>query len=91
MQSADKSPVEVWIAPSTVVAQKILDVLLTPEGIEATVHDRRDAMFPSEGEPGGYYVAVRADQADRAREILDEARRNGFLDPQEGDLTRSRP
>ncbi|HKA88170.1 MAG TPA: DUF2007 domain-containing protein [Haliangiales bacterium] len=95
MQPADKSPrfIEVYQARSTMAAEKILDVLLLPEGIEATIHDRRPIMFPGVGEPGVYFVAVHADQADRAREILDEAQRNGFLDPEDGDLVnlRSRP
>jgi hypothetical protein len=89
MQPQDKSLafVEVYRAASTQSAQKILDVLLAPEGIEAMVHDRRDSMFPGVGEPGAYFVAARADQADRAREILDEAQRNGFLDPEDGEVT----
>ncbi len=78
--------VEVYGTSSTHVPQKILDVLLAPEGIEATIHDRANGMFPTAGEPGGYFVAVSGDQAERARQIIAEALRNGFLDPGEGEL-----
>jgi len=76
--------VEVFKASTRLAARKILDVLLLPEGIEAFLHDRSDEMFPAKGQPGGYFIAVPAEQVGRAREVLEDALKNGFLDFSDG-------
>ena len=93
MASADipTDIVEVFEASTLAAAQKILDVLLLPEGIEVDLHDRSDHAFPTEGQPGGYFIAVPLAQAARAREVLSEAMKNGFLDPNDGEVIPPRP
>ena len=78
--------VEVYHTDSTIVAQKILDVLLLPEGLRALVHDRKEQMFPGQGLPGGVFIAVAQEQEDAARELIAEAHENGFLDDDDGEL-----
>jgi hypothetical protein len=79
---------EVFHTDSPIAAQKVLDVLLRPEGIGAVVHERRDRMFPGAGKPGGVYIAVAASDRDRAVALLEEALANGFLEAGEGDVVR---
>ena len=78
--------VEVFHTDSRVEAQKIVDVLLGPDEIEATVHDRKDLAFPGVGQPGGFYIAVPASKREKALGLIDEARENGFLDEDEVDV-----
>ena len=72
--------VEVFHTDSLVEAQKMVDVLLAPEGIEASVHDRQDMAFPGVGQPGGFYIAVPAEHREKAIRLIDEARDGGFVD-----------
>jgi hypothetical protein len=76
--------VEIYHAESQMAAQKIVDVLLTPAEIPVRIHDRIDQAFPSVGQPGGVFIAVPADQRERALAILDEAREDGYLDAEDG-------
>jgi len=76
--------VEIFHTESIVVAQEIVDAILAPEGVEATLHDRKDQAFPGVGQPGGFYVAVPADQREKAVGLIDEARENGLLDADDG-------
>jgi len=78
--------VEVYHTDSTIVAQKILDTLLVPEGVHAQVHDRKEGMFPGQGLPGSNFIAVVKEHADMARELIAEAHENGFLDDDDGEL-----
>jgi hypothetical protein len=78
--------VEVFHTDSTIVAQKILDLLLVPEGVRAQLHDRKEGMFPGQGLPGGVYIAVVKEQEDAARELIGEALENGFLGDDEGEI-----
>ena len=93
MASADipTDIVEVFEASTLAAGQKILDVLLLPEGIEADLHDRSDHAFPAEGQPGAHFIAVPLPQEARAREVLSEAMNNGFLDPSDGEVIPPRP
>jgi hypothetical protein len=88
MASADipTDILEVFEAASPLGARKIVDVVLAAEGIDGVVLDRSDHPFPAEGQPGGYFVAVPTDQVARARGVLDEAIKNGFLDPSDGEV-----
>jgi hypothetical protein len=83
--------VEVFEASAMHAAQKIVDVILLPEGIEANLHDRSDHAFPAEGQPGAYFISVPVTQEARARELLEEAMKNGFLDPSDGEVIPPRP
>lgn len=76
--------VEVYRTESPIVSQKVLDLVLGPEGIEGVVHDRKEAMFVGVGKPGGYFIAVPKEQQARAAELIAEAEQNGFLDAGEG-------
>ncbi len=77
--------VEIFHTDDPLAAQKIVDVVLVPEGIDATLHDRKDAVFPATGQPGGVYIAVPVAQREKAVGLIDEARENGFLEQGEGD------
>jgi hypothetical protein len=78
--------VEVYRTESTIVAQKIVDVILIPDGINAVVHDRSDRAFPGIGQPGGWFVAVPGLQREEALRLIGEAMDNGFIDDEEGEL-----
>lgn len=71
--------VEVYRAGSAVEADKIVTVVLNPEGIEASVLDRNDREFPGIGQSGGYFVAVDESQKERALQLIDEAVKNGVV------------
>ena len=77
--------VEVYRTDSDIVARKVVDVLLRPDGISADIHDRKDAMFPGAGQPGSLQIAVPRKDVERARQIITEAVDNGFLDAEEGE------
>jgi hypothetical protein len=76
--------VEVFQTDSLIAAQKVLDVILVPEGIRAVLHERRDRMFPGAGKPGGVFIAVATEDKERAVALIAEAEANGFLGPDEG-------
>jgi hypothetical protein len=84
-RASDAEVIEVFHTDSVIVARKIVDVLLGPEGVDATLHDRKDQAFPGLGQPGGMYVAVPMGQREKALGLIDEARENGFLDEDEGE------
>jgi len=71
--------VEVYQADSIVAADKIVTVVLNPEGIEATVLDKNDREFPGIGQSGGYFVAVEESKRERALQLIDEAIKNGVV------------
>jgi hypothetical protein len=77
--------VEIYHADSRIAAQKIIDVILAPEGVETMVHDRLAEHLPGMGLPGGVYIAVPDDQREKAVGLLDEARENGFLEDEDGE------
>ena len=75
--------VEVFQADDAIAAQKIVDVVLAPGGVEGLIHDRKDQALPGLGQPGAFYIAVPASQREKAVGLIDEARENGFLDEDE--------
>jgi hypothetical protein len=77
--------VEVFQTDSLIAAQKVLDVILGPEGIKAVLHERRDQMFPGAGKPGAVFIAVASADRGRAVALIEEAEQNGFLEPDEGE------
>jgi hypothetical protein len=77
--------VEIYRAQSAIAAQKIVDVVLAPEGIEVMLHDRINVVGPAPTQFGGVYIAVPEDQREKAIGLVDEARENGFLDDEDGE------
>jgi len=75
--------VEVFQTDALISAQKIVDVVLAPGGVEAQIHDRKDQALPGVGQPGGFFIAVPQSQREKAVGLIDEARENGFLDEDE--------
>ena len=78
--------VEVYHTDSTILAHKVLDVVLAPEGVRAQVHDRTQTYFPGDGLPGQVFIAAVKEQADMARELIAEAQENGFLEEDDGEI-----
>jgi hypothetical protein len=77
--------VDVYRTDSTIAAQKVVDTLLGPAGIETLVSDRHLTMLPSPGQEG-VRISVAIHERERAVEILREAYENGYLAPAEGEL-----
>ncbi len=77
--------VEIYHAQSAIAAQKIVDVILAPEGIEVMLHDRVNVVAPASSQFGGVYIAVPSEQREKAVGLLDEARENGYLDDEDGE------
>lgn len=75
--------VEVFQADALIAAQKIVDVVLAPGGIQAQIHDRKDQALLGAGQPGGFFIAVPTSLREKAVGLIDEARENGFLDEDE--------
>jgi hypothetical protein len=73
--------VEVYHTNTTAEAQKILDVILAPQGVEGVIHDRQDHAFiaPS-AQAGSVSVAVPFGSREQAILLLQEARAAGYLD-----------
>jgi hypothetical protein len=65
--------VEIYETDSPTEAERIVDVVLRPEGIEAVLHDRMSHAFPApSSEPGNIAVAVPNEQREQAQQLLDE-------------------
>jgi hypothetical protein len=77
---------EVYHTASTSEAQRILDVILLPAGIEAVLHDRKDHAFPAAGQPGEVAIAVPMDQREKSVDLITEAIENGYLKDLEGQI-----
>ena len=77
----DLAPValqEVFRAETRAAAERICAVIL--DGLECFVRDRSSHAFPTASlEAGLLFVAVPADQAERARQLLREAVEDGAL------------
>ena len=72
--------VEVALARSNAEAQMIVDEILSPAGIPATIHNRASTMIPAPATlQGGFYVAVPRDAADDAVDALAEAQDSGAI------------
>ncbi len=72
--------VEVALARSNAEAQMIVDEVLSPAGIPATIHNRSSTMIPAPATlQGGFYVAVPRAAASDAADVLAEAQDNGAI------------
>jgi hypothetical protein len=72
--------IEVFFTGDEMVAQTAIEEVLAPAGIEAFVHDRVSHALPAPASmPGGYFVAVPAEQAEEAAQALRDALADGAL------------
>jgi hypothetical protein len=78
--------VEIYHTDNDLLAGLVVDEILRPAGIYASLHDRRShSIFAPASMPGQIGIAVSSDQAATARKRLLAARRDGVL-PNEGEL-----
>ena len=63
--------VEIFRTTDPLEAERIRDEVLKPNGVEAVIRDRTSHPFNTPTMAGGYYLAVKAGDADRARELLE--------------------
>ena len=78
--------IEIYRCNDQLEANRVVDELLGPGGVEALVHNRSNGALPGAAESGGYYVAVPSDSAAEALQILTEARADGELEADSGEL-----
>jgi hypothetical protein len=77
---------EVYRTGNDFVANLIISEILGPAGITAYGHDRRSHALPAPASmPGEIGIAVPETQAERARQLLREARTDGVI-MEDGDL-----
>jgi hypothetical protein len=78
---------EVFESDSVIEAQRIVDVILRPQGIDAVLHDRTSHAFPAPATmAGGVFVAVLSEQVRKARELISEACEAGYVSEESGEL-----
>jgi hypothetical protein len=80
----DDGQVEIYRCTQELEVNRVIDELLGPAGFECFVHNRTVHMLPARG--GAFFVAVRAGDASRARQLLAQARADGELDADSGEL-----
>ena len=79
--------VEVYRCITEMEADRAMVEVLEPVGIESYLHDRVSHALPAPAsEPGSFFIAVNAEDAERARDILREALEDDVLDANEGEL-----
>src|SRR3569832_1771167 len=72
--------VEVFRIDNDIVANVVVDEILLPAGIHAVRHDRRSHSIPAPASmPGAIGIAVAGEQANKARALILEARKDGVL------------
>ncbi len=65
--------VEIYETDSQARAARIVAVVLRAQGVEAVLHDRTDHAIPAPAsQPGSYFIAVPADDRERALTLLRE-------------------
>lgn len=79
--------VEVYRCNQELEANRVIDELLGPAGIECFVHDRASHALPvPSSQTGALFIAVPAAQAAQARSLLLQARADGELDDSGGQV-----
>ncbi|MSP59851.1 MAG: hypothetical protein EXR72_05840 [Myxococcales bacterium] len=79
--------VEVYRTDNEMAANVVIDELLAPAGIDAFRHDRRSHALPIPSSfPGQMGIAVDRSLADRARDVLREAKSDGVLMDDDGQI-----
>jgi Putative prokaryotic signal transducing protein len=63
--------VEIFRTTDPLEAERLRDEILKPNGVKAVIRDRTSHPFNTPSMAGGYYLAVEAADADRARELLE--------------------
>lgn len=85
LSSSVEDPVEVYRCTNPLEADRALVEVLEPAGIAAVRHDRVESALPAPATaPGAYFIAVSAEDADAARELLREALEDSALDRDNG-------
>ena len=83
----EEEMVEVYRCNSELEADRILVEVLEPEGIATYVRSRASHALPApDSEAGAYFLAVPAGDAERARELLADARDDEVIDEEAGEL-----
>lgn len=78
---------EVFETDSVTEAQRIVDVILRPQGIDAILHDRTSHALPAPAAmSGSVFVAVLSGQVRSARQMLAEACESGYISTESGSL-----
>jgi hypothetical protein len=79
--------VEVYRCANELEADRAMIEILEEEGIECFRRDRISHALPApDAEPGAYFIAVPAAEAERARELLREALSDEALDREAGEI-----
>jgi len=79
--------VEVYRCVTEMEADRALVEILEPLGIEGVMRDRVSHALPApDAEAGSFFIAVHAEDAEKARDALREALEDEVLDSSEGEL-----
>jgi hypothetical protein len=63
--------VEIFRTTDPLEAERLLNEVLKPNGVEAVIRDRTSHPFNTPSMAGGYYLAVKAADAEKARELIE--------------------
>jgi hypothetical protein len=80
MDQDEDDVIEVFRTADKMMAQTAIEEVLAPAGIDAFLHDRMSHALPAPATmPGGYFVAVPANQAAEATQVLRDALTDGAI------------
>ncbi|HEX2572245.1 MAG TPA: hypothetical protein VH877_22060 [Polyangia bacterium] len=81
--------VEVYRTIGLLEADRAMVEILQPAGIPCFRRDRISHALPApDAQPGAYFIAVSAGNAEQARKLLAQAISDRALDPAEGEIIR---
>jgi len=87
LSTDDEAQVEIYRCSEELEVNRVIDELLGPADIECFVHNRTSRSLPARGaEAGAFFIAVPAADAEGARALLAQARKDGELDAQSGEI-----
>jgi hypothetical protein len=79
--------VEVYRTTNEMDANRAIVEVLSPEHILAFRRDRFSHALPAPGtETGGYFIAVRKIESEKARSLLEQALADGVIDKDSGSM-----
>jgi hypothetical protein len=82
--------VEVYRTAAPLEADRVIVEVLEPAGIPCFRRDRISHALPApDAQSGAYFVAVAVADAERARQLLEQARADQILDTAEGEIVRA--
>jgi hypothetical protein len=70
---------EIYETDNALEADAIQDEVLSPHDVRMEIRDRTSHAFPTTTATGGFFIAVAAADAERARELIKEAREGGVI------------